>query len=197
MKILERWKTKKLSGKISDIVFILLVVAMLIPPVRREVSSFVLRLTLRAPKVTHEESSNKLKPEDLHWEIQNMEGEVFFLKEYIGKPVFINFWATWCPPCRAEMPSVQELYNKHKENVQFLMVSYEEKSIIKDFLESKGYNLPVYTSQYRAPDKLYSTTLPTTFIISPTGEIVLSHQGTANWNSEKVNNLLTELSKEK
>ncbi len=196
MKIFERWKQKKPWGKISDILFILLVVAMLIPPVRKELSSAVLRLTLRAPKIEKTESTDILQPEDLQWEIQNLEEEVFFLQEYSGKPVFLNFWATWCPPCRAEMPSIQSLYDTHKQNVQFILLSYEEKGVIQDFLKSKGYQLPVYTSQYRAPELLYSTSLPTTFIISSEGKVVLSHMGTANWNSEKVNTLLNELTTE-
>ena len=194
MKLFERWKAKKKSGKIFDIVFIILVVVSLIPPVRRELSSFVISLTLRSPKINEQAEDKTLPAEELQWELENMQGEVFFLKEYTGKPVFLNFWATWCPPCRAEMPSIQKLYNTHKDNVQFILVSYENKEVIMSFLESKGFELPVYTSQYRAPDKIYSNSLPTTYIISSDGNVVLSHKGTANWNSEKVNNLLNELS---
>src|SRR5690606_9816177 len=79
---------------------------------------------------------------------KNMDGEVIELADQKGKVVFINFWATWCPPCIAEMPSIQSLYNEFKgnEKVMFLMVDVDNKpEKSQKFMDKRKFDMPVYT----------------------------------------------------
>lgn len=109
-------------------------------------------------------------------------GETHTLSDYKGKIVFLNFWATWCPPCRAEMPYIQELYEKYSQpdsDVAILGVAFpnmgNETSIdgISKFLEENGYTYPVVMDEGATLQlPYYITAYPTTFIINPEGYVL-------------------------
>jgi thiol-disulfide isomerase/thioredoxin len=108
------------------------------------------------------------------------------LSSFKGKVVFINNWASWCPPCIAEMPSIQQLKNKLKgEKIVFVMVSFDEdQDKATAFMKKKGYDFQVYY-----PGKKYSfatESIPATFILDKTGEPVTKHTGMTDFNSESV-----------
>ena len=93
---------------------------------------------------------------------------IISLSELKGKVVFINFWATWCPPCRAEMPSIESLYQKVKDNknIVFLMVDVDnDYAKAKKYMDRKNLTLPVYTPASAIPQALMSGTIPTTLIL--------------------------------
>ncbi|MFH5832304.1 TlpA family protein disulfide reductase [Halalkalibaculum sp. DA3122] len=116
----------------------------------------------------------------------SFEGEPVSLAEFRGKVIFLNYWATWCPPCIAEMPNIQALYEQYRDNeqVKFVMVSMdEEKSKADDFLERKDFTLPVYQLAGPRPKSLQSTILPTTFVIGKEGRILVKKRGMANYNT--------------
>jgi len=108
-------------------------------------------------------------------------GNTVKLSDFKGKPVVLNFWASWCPPCKAEMPDFNEVYNasvKEKGNVQFLMVNMtdgqqETQKIASDFVKSKGFSFPIYfDSEQQAADVYGITGIPTTIFIDKDGYIV-------------------------
>lgn len=104
-----------------------------------------------------------------------------------GRVLFINFWADWCPPCRAEMPAIQRLYDKVKqnENVQFLLVNVDgHTGKSEKFLQSVGANIPVYETGGLIPNSLYSGTLPTTIVIGKSGELLMKEEGVANYDTK-------------
>ena len=113
-------------------------------------------------------------------------GAVVSTADLQGKVVFINFWATWCPPCIAEMPSLNELYNKFRNNEQLVFIFINEDddaAKAETFLQNKGYTLPLMTSAGSIPAAIYSGTLPTTIVLSKEGNIVFKHEGLANYNN--------------
>ena len=119
------------------------------------------------------------------------------LSELSGKVVFINFWATWCPPCRAEMPSIETLYQKLKdnENIVFLMVDVDnDYHKAKKYMDEMGFSLPVYTPASEIPKELMSGTIPTTLILNKNGQLVFSHEGAGNFGGKKMMDFLTGLS---
>ena len=122
------------------------------------------------------------------------------LEKLKGKVIFLNFWASWCPPCRGEMPTIQNLYDKLKDenNIAFVMFSLDnDTSKAKQFIRQKGYTFPAYFPAGNFPGTYNSGTIPSTFIISPSGKIVSKEIGMADYNSSKVLNFITELAKEK
>jgi len=126
------------------------------------------------------------------------EGTTLDLARLRGKVVFLNFWTTWCPPCIAEMPSVNRLYNKLKnnKNVVFVLADADgklEKSTA--FMKKKKYDLPVYIPTGEIPEQLFRGSLPTTVIINAKGEIVFAHEGMANYDTPEMEKFLNDLSK--
>ena len=190
------FKSKTKFGLALNILTVLLIVLLLIPSTRKDVAALLLRPTrfIHQPKVNSDKPI--LNPETYQWKVESLDGDVVKLKHLNDKVIFINLWATWCPPCIAEMPDLQKLYDEYKDEVHFLFVSNEADEKLIDFMESKGYTLPVYSPRSQYPQQLATNTLPTTFIISKKGEIVVNKKGLAQWNSRKVKNILDILIKQ-
>lgn len=126
----------------------------------------------------------------------DVNGNPVSLSSLKGKVVFINFWTTWCPPCRAEMPSIHQLYNRYKQhkNLVFLMVDADGKPLAADkFMKRKGYGMPVYTIKSNVPESLFSGTLPTTIILNKSGVVVFNGKGAADYSNPKVLALMDQL----
>jgi thiol-disulfide isomerase/thioredoxin len=130
---------------------------------------------------------------NLDWTVKTLDGVEVNLKEYAGnKTVFLNFWATWCPPCVAEMPSIDTLYGLFGETMAFVCVSNESAEMLKDFIKEKKYSFPVFYSETPSPSELNAAGIPATFIIAPDGKILLKHMGGADWAHESVIAFLRE-----
>ena len=128
------------------------------------------------------------------WRVKGLDGNQLDVAETKGKVVFLNFWATWCPPCVAEIPSIQRLYDKIKgEEVVFLCVSGESESRVMEFVREKGLTLPVYTIVGEKPQVFMTRGIPATFIVSPDGQIVFKHVGIAKWDDQTTVAFIKEL----
>lgn len=115
---------------------------------------------------------------------------------YQGKVVFLNIWASWCPPCIAEMPSIASLYEQVKddEDIEFILVSMDEDfENAKAFMDSRDLDMPIY--HYRGRDReIYSSDLiPTTYVITPDGRIAMEKQGMAKYDSPEFVEFLEKL----
>lgn len=172
---------------ISNIVFMILIGLMLYPPTK----VYFIRLISFAPSAIVEENREVL--DDYNWKLKGLNAETIDFNSLKNKVVFVNFWATWCPPCVAEMPSIQKLYDAYKDKVEFVFISNEDWSTIETFYKDKNYNLPTYNLLSKVPKQLESSSIPATFIIDKNGTIVVDKKGPANWNSEKIRKLLDEL----
>ena len=123
---------------------------------------------------------------DYGWTVQSLDGQDFKMADVRGKVVFLNFWATWCPPCIAEMPSIQHLHEKLKdEGVVFVCVSNEETSKVSRFVKERGFTFPIYTMHGAPPGVFKTPGIPATFILSRDGKIAFRHVGSAKWDDEK------------
>jgi len=126
--------------------------------------------------------------------LRDENGNIVSLNQFKGKVIFINFWATWCPPCVAEMPAINKLYQEMGDKIAFVMLSRDksfEKAI--SFKQRKEYSLPIYTLASQLPPLYQSTALPTTFVIDADGKLALTHKGMADYNTEEFKSFLNSL----
>ena len=137
---------------------------------------------------------------DYSFSVKDMNGEVVPFDTYKGKVVFLNLWATWCGPCRAEMPSIQKLHDKTKsEDVVFVMLSRDddrEEAKVKNYIKRNNFSFPVVMLSGNITPQLNVPSIPTTFIINKEGKIVNQIVGSTNYNTEKYRKLLQELAAE-
>lgn len=138
-------------------------------------------------------ASNQVLPDLV---FTNDHGEVVHTAALKGKVVFINFWATWCPPCIAEMGSIHALNQSMQRDSNFVCIMADADANLpaaNAFMEKRGFALPVYQVAGLVPDSLYSGTLPTTVIIDRQGRLARLHTGIANYDTDAVRNFLKGL----
>jgi thiol-disulfide isomerase/thioredoxin len=167
----------------STILLIALIALLFIPQTGMPIKVFVNRLIAFSPSVINEAKREIVN--DFEWQLMDLKGSTVNFKESEGKVTLVNFWATWCPPCIAEMPSMQNLYDEYEDTVDFYFVSLESAETLHKFIQKKGFRLPIYIPQEPLPNALETTSFPTTYLISKKGEIVIDKVGAANWDSEK------------
>ena len=159
----------------------------------KDLSVMYLNEVIEAPKLepasaqdmkvtTIDFDSNELQFSDL-------ENNIFTIQDFNGKNLFINYWATWCNPCLAEMPYMAELYENYKdeEDIIFLYLSREKLETIKNYIpkDESLQQLPIY--KIITDDEFFATSgIPTTFIINSDGEVIVKDLGSAFWNDESV-----------
>ena len=133
-------------------------------------------------------------PADFNLTLMDEDGNTLSLADFKGKAIFLNMWATWCPPCIAEMPNINKLYKEVGDEVAFIMVSLDDDfETAKAFNKRKDFSLPIYTLQSNRPPMYQSSTVPTTYVISANEELVLTHKGMANYNTSKFRKFLKGL----
>ncbi len=107
------------------------------------------------------------------------------------KLIFLNFWGTWCPPCREEWPTIQKLYEGKKDKVNFVLIAMQDKEEeVKEFLKKNNYTAPVYIAQSPISEKILPKVFPTTFLLSKDGQILLKEDSSKDWNSQTVHQFI-------
>ncbi len=132
---------------------------------------------------------------DFSLQLMNSKGEKVSMEQYRGKVIFINFWATWCPPCVAEMPGINKMYNDiDKDKIEVLMVSFDQKfEKAVQYKTKNKYDFEVYASAAAIPAMYESQSIPTTYVINSKGELVFTHKGMADYNRQDFKDFLNSL----
>ncbi|WP_396600462.1 TlpA family protein disulfide reductase [Algibacter sp. R77976] len=185
----------KLSkSKIKNIIFFIIIGVLLIPQTRQPIQVLLHKtLAVFSPSVIEE--SEQIIIEDYNWKLKDENDAVFNFEQTKGKVVLVNFWATWCPPCIAEMPSMQLLYDDYKDKIEFAFVSNEEFSKINTFKVANNYTFSVYSPITKYPEGFDVSSIPRTFLIDKAGHIIIDKTGAANWNSDSVRETIDTLLK--
>ena len=128
---------------------------------------------------------------------KDAKGKIISLADGKGKVIFLNFWATWCPPCLAEMPSVNRFYEQFKnEDVIFIMVDADgDFAKSQAYMDRKAYQLPVYAFASDIPKSIFKGSLPTTLVFDKKGRISFQGEGAANYASKKFTDFVKVLLK--
>jgi thiol-disulfide isomerase/thioredoxin len=170
-----------------------------------EARTFLIRGLMRTGLFKADIKDNRIKlVNSKSWEVPSgitftdAKGREVKLVDRRGKVMFINFWTTWCPPCRAEMPSINSLQGKLKnnKNVGFYMVDADSKtSTAVKFMNGKNYTLPVYSPSSYLPPEIFDGNLPTTLVVDREGRIVYHHIGAANYDDPDFLKFIEDLSR--
>lgn len=146
-------------------------------------------------------ASAEMVEEDINFnydfQIKDLNGNRLDFAQFKNKVVFLNLWATWCGPCRAEMPTIQKLYEKMEDdpNVVFVMLSIDKDKdlpkVIK-YLKDKDYTFNGYMPSGYLTEQLNVRSIPTTFVISKEGKIITKEVGTTNFNTNRFYQFLKE-----
>ncbi|MDT0691550.1 TlpA disulfide reductase family protein [Salegentibacter sp. F188] len=176
-----------------NIILIVIILALLIPQIRKPLQIFANKAFAFSPSVTDEEDREQIASYD--WVLEKNNKERVDFSEYKDEVIIVNYWATWCPPCIAEMPSFQQLYDDYGDKVAFFFISGEDHETTTNFLKRKRYSFPSYRMLTTDPKPLDGFTLPTTYLIDKEGNIIIKKVGAADWNSASMRNTLDELLK--
>ena len=178
----------KLTMKLGYQIFFVILIGLMLHPSFKEK---IIHLVSFSPSVIKEENREVLK--DYNWELKGLNVASLNAEALKGKVIFLNFWATWCPPCRAELPSIQKLYNDYKNKISYIFITNEKQDVVENFYKKNDYDLPTYTFESDIPEIFKTTSIPQTFVIDAKGEVVISKNGAADWNSKKIREVLNKL----
>ncbi|MDN5201340.1 TlpA disulfide reductase family protein [Fulvivirgaceae bacterium BMA10] len=188
-------KNKKVRKEIRSWVVILTILGILYftgwhRPVIGGLQSIVVKTGLIKPDI--QGSENEQPEADYNFHLIAEDGQVINAQTLKGKVVFMNFWATWCPPCIAEMPDINDLYKEvASEDIVFLMISSDRQfEKAKLYKKKKEFSFPIYQMGSALPERFLTRSIPTTYVISPSGKIVVKHTGIAAYNTKEFKDFL-------
>ncbi|HSR56645.1 MAG TPA: TlpA disulfide reductase family protein [Candidatus Binataceae bacterium] len=132
------------------------------------------------------------------FKLEDLTGKTVSLSSYKGKVVFLNLWATWCGPCREEMPSMETLYDEFKNDPDFVMLAVSQdtkgKSAVLPYVQKNGYHFEILLDPENKVGEQYNVSgVPETFIIDRKGRIVAHHMGAFDWSRPDVKEALQQL----
>lgn len=162
--------------------------------VLKEPAATIMSATLPIPKI--DSTKTNLPLADYNLQVKDLNGKMMNMSDYKGKVIFLNFWATWCMPCVAELPGINKLHNQFKEDdIAFLLISNEKIEKVKAYHQKKKYEVPfhIIDNDGRIPNIYFSPSIPTTFIINKKGEIVKTSVGAEDWDNDDFVQELREL----
>jgi len=177
----------------SNLIFFGILALIFFTPLRGYIQEYVgkAKMLLISPSV--EDSESRVVVSNYQWNLKGINTNDYNFENTKNKVVFLNFWATWCPPCRAEMPSIQKLYDDYKDKVEFVFITNENPAKVNSFLKENNYSLPAFNQLTRNPKEFRVSSIPATYLINKKGEIVVHSIGASDWNSAKIRKLLDEL----
>jgi thiol-disulfide isomerase/thioredoxin len=185
------WKKEFKSWGLILSLFALLYFTGMLPVIQGAIQSVFLYTGLITPKLEQVDLTER--DFDYQGRFLDFEGKEIDLESYRGKTLFINLWASWCGPCRAEMPHISELYKSlsTEPNIEFLLIGLDndiEKS--RKFLEGKTWTFPTAHASFGLNSFLQSESIPTTLVVSPAGKIVFYQEGMSNFNTDEFREFL-------
>ncbi len=162
------------------------------------ISSFASSTLMKAGIMDYNPTAPTLNEDfNYNFRIKDLEGNLIDFNNFKGKVVFINLWATWCGPCRVEMPSINSLFSKiDSENIEFVVLSLDNDSDlmkVQQYVEKNSYQFPVYMPHGYLVDQLQAEAIPTTLIINKQGKIVNRKTGITNFDTKKFKKYLEGL----
>lgn len=196
MKILLDWIKK---NGVSAAMIALIVSMLVFPDVKAWLMRQVASTGLLNPKIEKTENTTERSASTYDFTVSEEHGNQINTADLRGKVVFVNFWASWCPPCRAEFPSIQKFYEKYKDNPKmvFLTVNMDDDPAKgTSYLEKEKYSVPFFVPASNISKVVFEGALPTTLVLDKSGKIRMHHTGVADYSTggfyQQIEQLLAE-----
>jgi len=178
------------SGMTNLLFLIIILVILFVPSAKAFMIRGLMEIGLFRPDVASTEKvKDNLPAQDLSGIVFNdVSGNSVDLGNLKGKVVFLNFWATWCPPCLAELPSIQEAWQTFNGDPDFVFILVDADGKLEatlKFMKRKGYDFPLYSVASAVPENLFSGALPTTIVFDKQGRVSYHESGAANYASPR------------
>jgi thiol-disulfide isomerase/thioredoxin len=168
----------KIAG---DIIFYLFILLLIIPVTRKEISTALIKATLRKPGVSVEAKLRQVDDLDYIMAMKRVDGTVVNLSDFNGEVILLNFWATWCPPCRAEMPELLQAARDYPDLAMLAVNVRESPESVSQFAEQFRMDVPVVLDpQGEISDRYNVSGLPTSIFIDADGAITAVRPGAIN-----------------
>jgi len=181
-KLINVWTNLK-KDWITNLLLLALVVVMLVPAWRMSFSSAMQQLFMGRTEF-EKSTSVPLNFTQENWALFDVNKLVSSFSSYKGKPIVLNFWATWCPGCRAELPQIKALKDRFKDDVHFISVTNETYDVIKASGEYDTHSDFIYYTNFFSQQFDFSA-YPTTFIIDSDFNIVQKIEGASKLDSDE------------
>lgn len=158
----------------------------------------LLSFNFPADKPVSEDKNTAAIPNELKslpsFSMMDASGNIVNLQSFKGKKVFLNIWATWCPPCRAEIPSIEKLYKKaNKEKAVFIMLAVDKNfDIALKYANKHNMKTPLFYPAENLPAVLYTTGIPATYIFDENGELIKKNVGADDYSTSAYVNMLNQ-----
>jgi peroxiredoxin len=154
-------------------------------PILKAPVAAIMSATLPTPEIDTTTNKHSFPKADFNLYVKDLKGKIINMSDYRGKVIFLNFWATWCMPCVAELPSINKMFLELKdENIAFLLISNEAIEKVKAYHSKKDYQIPfhIIDDEGNIPNIYFSPSIPTTFIINKEGNIIRKSFGAEDWD---------------
>jgi len=139
------------------------------------------------------EPSSRAQLASFNWKLKDAQWDYFNFEASKGKVIFINFWASWRLPCEAELKDIQHLFETYGDQVEFYIITNEERLPVEEFMENKKFSFPVTYQIIGEPSPLELLEPPGTYIIDKNGFIVVKEEDIADWDNSSIRQLLDKL----
>jgi len=182
----------KISKKtVLNILLFAFILSFFVTPLGDYSKVWLNRIFSFSPPITEEESRNMII--DYDWKLKDEDWNVFNFKKSKGNVIFINFWTSWVLPCEAELESIQKLHNLYKDQIDFYIITNEERAPVEAFMKKNAFTFPITYLFIGEKMPIIQIKAPMSYLIDKKGNIVIHKKGIANWNNSKVHKLLDRL----
>jgi len=184
------------SNVVNAVLFIALLTFMLNPSAKAMMIRGLMTVGFFQPDLTHENTSKNVGTNLPQLALSDINGKQINLSELHGKVVFLNFWATWCPPCIAEMPAINQLHQKLAADKRIVFITVDvDGNLAKSakFMKKHQLDLPLYQATSPISPDLLGNAIPTTIIFDKSGQVVFHHEGGADYANPKVAAYLSKI----
>lgn len=174
-----------------NILLILVVLSFFVTPLGHHGKILLNRIFSFSPEVIPATERDSL--ENYDWMLKDSDWQPFNFERSRGRVVFINFWASWRLPSEAELKSIQRLYDRYGSQMDFYIITNEERAPVEAFMEEHGHTFPITYLIIGEASPVAVLEPPASYVIDRNGAVVIAKEGIADWDNDEIYSLINRL----